>query len=705
MARQRVSICLVAARTPPVTAADAALPPVGASAGYEEEDEGMKLSKRTNTIILWIISIGLLLGMVITFTPTMGGLGGQSANEGRPAIMVNGEPISELDVARARQNPLFSAVNEGQVGEDLDLLLVDQLVRQKVFDLAAARTRVSSGEVRQEVQDFRESQGVAGRRNDQAYLSLIGRSGYDDQSFRAYLEQQLRRAKYEENLTEDVEVSEAEVETFYQANSRQYRSEDRIRARMIVLDDAGLASELRERARAGESFAELASEFSQERADRAGALGAPQGSTDPQPVGRAALPQAVAAAAFGLGGPGLTEVIESGGRAYLVQVEEYQPEQARSLAEIEDEVRADALEAKRAGAVRRHVNGLLEQATIEVPEDSEVDYDDHVVARVGDQEIRSSELVLATYTNQQIQQNISPQLAPLIVDFFKPTILENMIDSKLAYLGAERLDGEFVGTEAQVAQQALAYVSRDAEVDEAAVGEYYEANARRFTVPAEAEVTRVDFDSQEQAASFRATVVNGEEVEAAASEEDGTVTDLGSVSEGELEEALDRALFGTDAFESLSGDDREVSDVLVLQPAEGAEGRDAGMEPGQADADGEATGEDGAADAEEPPDAGELAQESFVVLVAARTPERVRPLAEVRPEVEQAVLQSERSEMEQAWLDGLREEIEVENLLAETSAQEPAAADGAADGADVEEAAETAGDDAAPDANEDATAD
>ncbi|MDZ7707095.1 MAG: hypothetical protein U5J97_04205 [Trueperaceae bacterium] len=36
----------------------------------------MKLSRRTNTIILWITSIGLLVGMVITFTPTLGALTG-----------------------------------------------------------------------------------------------------------------------------------------------------------------------------------------------------------------------------------------------------------------------------------------------------------------------------------------------------------------------------------------------------------------------------------------------------------------------------------------------------------------------------------------------------------------------------------------------------------------------------------------------------
>lgn len=645
----------------------------------------MKLSRRTNTIILWIISLGLLLGMVITFTPTLGGLGGGNrADEGRPALLVNGEAIRELEVARARQNPLFSAVREGPVGEDLELLMVDQLVRQEVFDQAAAKTRVSGRDVRREVENFREAQGVAGRGNDRAYLQLIGQSGFDDQSFRAYLEQQLRREKYEASLTEDAEVSDAEVETYYLANADRYRSEDRVRARMITVDDAELANELRERARAGEDFAELAREHSLERADRAGAVGAPQGSTEPQPVGRAALPQTVSTEVFGLRGPGLSDVIAAGNRYYLVQVEEYVPERARPLEEVREEVRSDALAAKRAGIVQRHLEELLAQARVEVPEDSEVEYDDYPVARVGEEQIMASDLALATYTNRQIRDNLRPELESLIVDFFKPTVLETMIERKLAYLGADELDGEFVGSEEQIAAQALAYVSRDAELDEAAVEEYYEANARRFTVPAEADATRVEFESQQEAESFRSALLDGSALEAAAEEFGGEVTDLGSVVAGQLEEPVDRALFGTDAFDSLPDSELEVSDVLVMTAPSRTEKQDGAEEAGEEPA------ESAEADAaEETPES----EEVFVVLVAQRTPEQVRPLQEVRDQVEQAVLQAERAEIENRWLESLSEDIEVQNLLAQASAD--STEESTAPDAGAQESAETDGADAA----------
>ena len=652
----------------------------------------MKLSRRTNTIILWVISIGLLVGMVITFTPSLGNLGSNVANGGQPALIVNGETISDIEVARVRQNPLFSSVTEGQVGEDLELLLAHQLINQELFDQAAARTRVSGREVRQRVDEFRESQGVAGRRNDQAYKQLIGQAGFTDQQFRAYLEEQLRRQKYEESLVEDVEVTEEEVRTYYLANQGQYQSEERIVARAIVVDDAELAEQLRERVQAGESFAELAREHSEERASTAGALGAPQGSSDPQPVGRAALPQAVSSAAFAMRGPGLTEVIESGGRYYLVQVEEFVPQSPRPLEEVEERVRQDALAAKQAGVVQRRIEEMRQEAEITIPEGSELEYEDYPVARVGDEEILASELALATYSSQQIQQNLTPQLAPVIVEFFKPAILENLIEQKLAYLGADQLDADFVGSEGQIAQQAMAYVSRDATVDEGAVQEYYEANTGRYTVPAQADVTRVEFDSQEAAEAFRSALLDGAALEEAAEEQNGDVSDLGTVREGQLEEALDRALFATEAFEPLPQSERDVSDVLVLEtevPAATQEADGDGSEEGgddsatdeSADAD-EATAADEAA-AEEP-----QTEESFVVLVAERTPEQVRPLAEVREQVEQAVLAQERAEIQSQWLDSLREEIEVENLLAQAREEAAAADESATQEAAGEQSAE-----------------
>jgi len=600
----------------------------------------MRLSRRTNIIILWITSIGLLVGMVITFTPTLGALTGTQTQTSAPALVVNGETIRDLEVAQLRQSsPIYNVVSEGPVADDLNLLLKDTLIRNEVVVQEAARQRVGNGEVRTEVDAFRVANGVDGSRNDEAYLRLIGGAGYTDQTFREYVRQQLQIRKYQEEVTAGVEVNEDEVRSFYDTNLGAYQTDARVLARQIVVTDAELASEVRERALAGEDFADLAREVSVERADVGGAVG----GEEPQPVGRPAFPTNVATAVFSRSTPGLTPVVENAGSFYLVQVEEVIAPEPRPFDEVRGEVEADALAAKQQAALDAALEELLAAAEIEVPAGSILPVEDAVVAVVGDREIRASELARATYNNPQIQQALSPQTATLISDFFKPSILEQLVDGALAVQGAETLDATFFGTEDLIAQSALSFVARDAEADAAEVAAYYEANLERYTVPANADVLRVDFDSAGAATAYRSDLLSGTDPDAAAEAAGVSVSDLGVVTRGQLRSELDTSLFDTEAYTPLPSGVREVSDVLVL------------TEPTDPPAEGEEASEPSTTMGE---------PEAYVVLVAVREAERVLPLDEVRSDVETMVLATERQELQRAWLDGLREDIKVDVRLA-----------------------------------------
>ena len=407
----------------------------------------MKLSRRTNTIILWLISIGLLVSMVIAFTPTINGLFGSNTatNDNATALIVNGQEVTELDVARAQQNVPFRSGLTGTAAEDVDLLIADGLISNAVLREAAEDVRVTNGEVRTALNDWRRENGYGGSSNDRNYVNFIGRLGYTDQTFRDFWREQLKQDKYRENLTEGVEVSDAEVQAYYDLNEEQYRSEARIAARQIVVDDAELADDLLAQAQDGADFAELAAENSLELAERSGALGAAADATDPQPVGRAALPTAVANAAFGLGETGLTNVVESGGRYYIVNVEELIEAGSRPLEEVEEDVREDALEAKRSQILEEHFEELFDSADVEVLESTELSYTDSVVATIGDYEINNSDLVRVVYSDPQVSQVITPDTADIITDLFKPNYLQQLIDSELAYQGAQTLDAEFIG--------------------------------------------------------------------------------------------------------------------------------------------------------------------------------------------------------------------------------------------------------------------
>ena len=614
----------------------------------------MKISRRARTIILWLVSIGLLAGMVVTFTPTLGlGFGGRG-DTSAVALRVNGEPVRELRVAQLRANPLFLAVTEGEVGADLELLLVDTLIRQEVVRQQSARQRVSDADVRRAVDEFRVSRGISGRANDAQYLNLLARSGFTDETFRVYLRQQLQEERWQASVTAEVEVSDAEVRAYYEGNRNAYLSEERIEARHIVTLERDAALVARARIVDGEDAGVVAREVSVERADRDGALGAAAGETNPRPVGRPALPTAVASAAFGLRGAGVTEVVEADGRYHLVVVEAYLPALPRPFEEVAATVRDDALAAKRAGVLEQEIERLVADARIEVPADSSLSFEDRPVARVGDVEIMATDLVRATYTNPQIQQALSPDSAFIITAFFKPAILAQLVDQELALKGVADLGVPFVGTRAMVAQSALNYVAREAVADDEAVASYYEQNRVNYTVPASAIALQVEVPTLDAAVAFRggllAEGLDAEgDVDALAERVGAEVDDLGLVVPGQLTGLLDLTLFGTDAFDDVPGGPWQVSDVLVLNDQ-------ARVLPEELDVSEEA-------DAEEVGEPLERPADRYVLLVAERRPERVRPLAEVRGQIETTVLAEARAGLREAWIDELRERVEVDLLV------------------------------------------
>lgn len=631
----------------------------------------MKLSRRANTIILWLVSIGLLAGMVITFTPSLGlGFGGGDT-AGPVALRINGEPIRELQVAQARSNPLFLSVTEGEVGADLELLLVDALIRQEVVRQESARQRVSDGDVRRAVEEFRVSRGISGRANDAVYLDLLARSGFSDETFRVYLRQQLQQERWEASVTAGVEVTDAEVLAFFEGNRDAYLSEERILARHIVTADQETALAARARMLDGEDAAVVARETSLERADRDGALGAAAGETTPRPVGRAALPTAVANAAFALGGAGVTEAIEADGRHHVVVVEAYLPADRRPFEEVAASVRDDALAAKRSGVLEAEIERLVAAARIEVPQDGTLRYQDSVVARVGEGEILASDLVRATYTNPQIQQALSPDTAFIISAFFKPAVLAQLVDQELALRGLGELGVPFVGTRSLQAQSALNYVARDVAVADDEIAAYYQQNLASFTIPPSAIVQQVEVTTLEAAAAFRDAVRATGDVAASAAEAGAEVIDQGLVVPGQLPGLLDLTLFGTDAFEALPGGPWAVSDILVQSDEVAVLPEELDVGSGENDAAAEdAVTDDAAAEDAEPAAEGEdpvLTRfvDRYVLLIADRRPERVRPLDEVRAQIQATLLAEARAAAREAWVEELRSDHEVELLLAD----------------------------------------
>ena len=309
---------------------------------------------------------------------------------------------------------------------------------------------------------------------------------------------------------------------------------------------------------------------------------------------------------------------------------------------------------------------------------------------MGDEEIRAADLSRATYANPQVQNFLSPNNAQLITQFFKPSILESLINQTLAAQGAQALGITTIGPEPTVAQSALDYVSQDAAVSDADVQAYYDENISRFTLPPRAVATQATFDDQAAATAFRQSLVttglneqdglvddgvtggvsggvtggaaesaSESPLQVAATAAGGTVQDLGVVTPGELSAELETALFES-TLTPVPNSIRQVSDVLTLTQEVAATG---GAETGGAtggDTGGDTGGVTGGA------------QNRYHIRGALGDADPgARPALSRRcaPRWREAVLQQKRQELRDTWLSGLRDEITVTNLLAEVTAR------------------------------------
>ncbi|AEB10771.1 peptidylprolyl isomerase [Marinithermus hydrothermalis] len=580
----------------------------------------MRVSKRAITVIFGILAVAFALGTIFLFTPQ-----GNPQQEGRTVLWVNGEPVRELELARLQQTtPLFALNPEGALKPLIDTYFLEQVILLKALAQDAARVRVSNSKVRQQVDQIRERFGLETR---QDYSDFLQQIGYTDATLRDEIRTQLRINKRLEQIREQVELSEEEARFYFTLHKDTYRTEDRIKARQIVVDDEALARELRERTLAGEEFAALAREYSKVAAEQGGAVGAEAGSDEPQPVTRIVFPKPVADAAFALKEGGLTDVIEAGGRYHLVQVEAFLPGGDASFEEVADAVRADALAAKQRQAVEDYLEAVRARATVKFADLNLFQYVNPVVATVNGEEIPLRKVAELVFSDQQVPQLIQQGLGQLAVQFFFPASLDQLIARTLLLQEAEKSGQPFVGTQEERARDVRLWKTLDVTVSEEEVRTFYNENPQRFVIPASAQVKAVTFQDKESAETFRARLIEGEALEDLAQELGGEVVDYGTVNPRQLPPVLDQLIFFSEATFAESPEGK-VSELIEL--------------------------EDGTFQ---------------VALVNDQKPEVLRPFEEVQDEARALALAQKRNRIANEWLDELRENAQIENRLTEVLAE------------------------------------
>lgn len=265
-------------------------------------------------------------------------------------------------------------------------------------------------------------------------------------------------------IDENIEISDEELEAFFEAE----RPGEEVRARHILLlfpTDAtqaqvdsvrNLAEDLRDRARAGANFANLASEWSEDP-------GSAQRGGDLDFFPRGMMVPSFEEAAFSLAPGEISDIVESQFGLHIIRVED---RRTPTLDEIRDDLRMGLRQERIAQAESIFVAGVEEAANIRVEDNAASLMKE--VAEQDEQPLtgRSASRVLAryqggTYTAGEFQKFLisqGPGLRPQVVmaeDQDLLNFLENLVRSELLLVEARARGIEADQEEVQAVRESI----------------------------------------------------------------------------------------------------------------------------------------------------------------------------------------------------------------------------------------------------------
>jgi peptidyl-prolyl cis-trans isomerase D len=227
---------------------------------------------------VWAMSI---LGLVI-LSFVFAGVGSYvNCSAGDAAATVNGEEIASNDLEKAYQNE--RARMESQFGDAFSDLtsdaiylqsfrqgILDRLIGDKLIDQAAQELglRVSDDQIKAAILTMQEFQ-VDGQFDNDRYLAILRQAGYQPNNFRDYMRMDMVRRQFSQSLvgsefsltgeanaahkiqqqtrdlryidvpaakfTEQVTVSEEQMNSYYQANITQFDTDERVSLAYVEL--------------------------------------------------------------------------------------------------------------------------------------------------------------------------------------------------------------------------------------------------------------------------------------------------------------------------------------------------------------------------------------------------------------------------------------------------------------------------------------
>ena len=253
---------------------------------------------------------------------------------------------------------LFQQKLNDALGDSLEQLVERQLILRS-FDTEGYQLPESV--VDQLVQDrIRERFG-----DRITFIKTLQAQGMTVEQFRKDVrDQYIIQALRQKNVASEIVISPYKVETYYHAHQDNFKMEDQIKLRMIVMNKTSendtntlqRAREILSEIRGGASFQEMAKVYSEGSQKNQGG--------DWGWVERSVLRKDLAAVAFTLKPGQVSDVIDTPESDYLVLVEQTKPAHAKPLDEVRDEIEKTLRTQEQARLEKQWIEGLKKKTFI-----------------------------------------------------------------------------------------------------------------------------------------------------------------------------------------------------------------------------------------------------------------------------------------------------------------------------------------------------
>lgn len=285
------------------------------------------MTQRNNQWWIWIGAVFFIL--VLTAC---------SGQDGEIVAKVNGDVITKDEFFQEMYN---------SGGKQL----LDRMIDQKLIQQAAKEkgVTVSDGQVQEKLDEMKEQFG--GEASFQMYMAQFGIT--ED-----VLKQDIRNQLLVEGiLGPEIEISEEEMKTFFEENKDYLDEPEQVRARHILVETEEEAKEVLAKLEQGESFEELARQYSNDEGTKAngGDLGY---------FGRGVMVTEFEEVAFSLKPGDTSQPVKTQYGYHIIKVEDRKQAKPAVFEEKKDEIEAALRQEKVADQMQVWLNELREKADL-----------------------------------------------------------------------------------------------------------------------------------------------------------------------------------------------------------------------------------------------------------------------------------------------------------------------------------------------------